>query len=118
MAAEEARTAVGAGAFLQVRHEDLVAAPEQELRRICSFLGEEFALAMLTFYADADDQRELRIFEALAGSALKRYSYETALASCPSLAGNRSPAATSSIRQNGSFQPSGIHSCTSWWWRS
>jgi hypothetical protein len=26
-------------------------------------------------------QRELRIFEALAGSGLKRYSYETALAS-------------------------------------
>lgn len=109
MAAEEARTALGAGAFLQVRYEDLVAAPEQELRRICSFLGEEFAPAMLTFYNEdrgprrdtrnAENlrrpvmsgntakwrtqmtQRELRIFEALAGSALKRYSYETALAS-------------------------------------
>ena len=108
-AAEEARTALGAGAFLQVRYEDLVAAPEQELRRICSFLGEEFAPAMLTFYNEdrgprrdtrnAENlrrpvmsgntakwrtqmtQRELRIFEALAGSALKRYFYETALAS-------------------------------------
>jgi hypothetical protein len=55
MASAEARTAVGAGAFLQVRYEDLVAAPKQELWRICSFIGEEFAPAMLTFYADADD---------------------------------------------------------------
>jgi hypothetical protein len=113
-AAEEARAALGAGAFLQVRYEDLVAAPEQELRRICSFLGEEFAPAMLTFYNEdrgprrdsrnaenlrrpvmADNtekwrtqmsQRELRIFEALAGSALKRYSYETALTN-PSISG-------------------------------
>lgn len=108
-AAEEARMALGGGAFLQVRYEDLVAAPEHELRRICSFLGEEFTPVMLAFYKEdrgprretrnaqnlrrpimSDNtakwrsqmtQRELRIFEALAGSALKRYSYETALAS-------------------------------------
>jgi hypothetical protein len=113
-AAEEARRALGVGAFLQVRYEDLVAAPEQELRRICSFLGEEFAPAMLTFYNEdrgprrdtrnAENlrrpvmsgntakwrsqmtQRELRIFEALAGPTLKRYSYETALTN-PSISG-------------------------------
>jgi hypothetical protein len=107
--AEEARTAMGAGAFLQVRYEDLVADPEQELRRICRFLGEEFSAAMLTFYNEDRGprrdtrnaqnlrrpvmsgntakwrsemtQRELRIFEALAGSTLKRYSYETAVES-------------------------------------
>lgn len=106
-AAEEARMTLGEGAFLQVRYEDLVVAPEEELRRICSFLGEEFTPAMLAFHKEdrgprserrnaqnlrrpimSDNtakwrtqmtQRELRIFEALAGSSLERYGYETAV---------------------------------------
>jgi hypothetical protein len=106
-AAEEARAHLGDKAFLQVRYEDLVESPELELRRICSFLGEEFAPSMLTFYQDgptfhADHRnarnlrlavmsgnagrwrtemtpREIRIFEALAGSSLERYAYSRAV---------------------------------------
>jgi len=95
-AAEEARAFMGDKAFLQVRYEDLLASPEQELRRICDFLGEEFSPAMLAYYQEYKTvpceernaanlrrpvmcenagkwrahmtQRELRIFEALAGA--------------------------------------------------
>ena len=103
-AAEEARASLGEKAFLQVRYEDLVTNPEPELRRICSFLGEEFAPSMLTFHQDgrsflhADQRnarnlrlpvmsenigkwrtgmtpREVRIFEALAGPSLEPYGY-------------------------------------------
>ena len=103
--AEEARATLGDQAFLQVRYEDLVTAPEGELRRICRFLGEEFAPSMLTFYQGRTlhgDQRnaqnlrrpvmsqnvgrwrtemtprEIRIFEALAGTDLERYGYPRA----------------------------------------
>lgn len=106
-AAEEARGFLGDKAFLQVRYEDLLAAPEEELRRICDFLGEEFTPVMLAYYQqkrgrqfdqrNADNLRrpvmsdnagkwrtdmtgrELRIFEALAGAALERYGYARAL---------------------------------------
>jgi Sulfotransferase family len=106
-AAEEVRACLGEGGFLQVRYEDLVAAPEAELRRICSFLGEDFTPAMLAFHKEdrgprresrnaqnlrrpvlSDNtekwrtqmtQRELRIFEALAGPYLIRYGYQTAV---------------------------------------
>lgn len=106
-AAEEARAFLGDKAFLQVRYEDLLAAPEEELRRICDFLGEEFTPVMLTYYQEkksaqfdqrnADNLRrpilsdnagkwrtqmtgrELRIFEALAGASLERYGYARAL---------------------------------------
>jgi hypothetical protein len=33
--------------YLPVRYEQLVAVPEQELRRICAFVGEEYSPAML-----------------------------------------------------------------------
>ncbi len=106
-AAEEAHAFLGEKAFLQVRYEDLVAAPETELRRICDFLGEEYTPLMLAYHQDhkacrseqrkTDNlslpimshntgkwrtqmtDRDLRIFEALAGSSLERYGYERAL---------------------------------------
>lgn len=105
--AEEARAFLGEEAYLQVRYEDLLAHPEQELRRICSFLEEDFNLSMLTYYESQSGRRreprnahnlclpiissnvgkwrtemslrELRIFEALAGSTLERYGYTRAL---------------------------------------
>jgi hypothetical protein len=107
-AAEEAQANLGDQAFLQVRYEDLVTEPEGELRRICRFLGEEFAPSMLTFYDCRTfhiDQRnaqnlrrpvmsqntgrwrtgmtarEVRIFEALAGTCLERYGYPRAFGS-------------------------------------
>lgn len=106
-AAEGARAFLGEKAFLQVRYEDLLATPEQELRRICAFLGEDFSPLMLTFYQErktlrcdqrnaenlrcpvmSDNagkwrtnmtERELRIFEALAGASLDQYGYDRAL---------------------------------------
>jgi len=84
-----------------------MAAPEQELRRNCAFLGKEFSAGMLTQYHEDNavhseqrnaanlrqpilssntgkwrtqmSRRELRIFEALAGDTLERYSYPRAL---------------------------------------
>lgn len=106
LAAEEARANLGDQAFLQVRYEDLVQSPELELRRICTFLGEDFAPSMLAFqdrhpfHADQRNARnlclpvmsqnagkwrtqmtprEVRIFEALAGASLERYAYAKAL---------------------------------------
>lgn len=106
-AAEESQAVLGESGFLPVRYEDLVAEPEGELRRICAFLGEAFAPAMLTSHrgdlAQISDQRnlanlrrpimadnigkwrremtarEIRIFEALAGAELERYGYARAL---------------------------------------
>jgi hypothetical protein len=105
--AEEARAFLREPAFLQVRYEDLVAAPEEELRRICAFLGEEFSPAMLAYHRERRSSRiekrnaqnlgqpvmsdntgkwrtqltgrELRIVEAVAGDSLERYGYERAL---------------------------------------
>jgi hypothetical protein len=106
-AAEEAQAALGERAFLPVRYEDLVAEPEAELRRICAFLKEEFTPAMLEFYRAGASYptdrrnvtnlrrpvlagntekwrtgltpRELRIFEAIAGTHLERYGYPRAV---------------------------------------
>jgi hypothetical protein len=106
-AAEEARAFLGDKAFLQVRYEDLLAAPKEELQRICKFLGEEFAPIMLAYHQEQNapyrdprnaanlrrpimsdnagkwrslmTSRELRIFEALAGASLERYGYARAL---------------------------------------
>jgi hypothetical protein len=105
--AEQARAFLGEKRFLQVRYEDLLADPEHELRRICAFLGEQFDPSMLAYHKaqrtvhherrNASNlrqpilsnnvgkwraemtSRELRIFEALAGSALDRYGYARAL---------------------------------------
>lgn len=103
MAAEAAGAVLGPGRFLLVRYEDVLDDPEGELRRICSFLGEEYDPAMLTFHrqdvpypTDARNSdglkrpvlgdnrgkwrnrmtlREQRIFEAIAGAQLARYGY-------------------------------------------
>jgi hypothetical protein len=105
-AAEEAGRALGETGFLVVRYEDLLRGPEEELRRICGFLGEAFDPAMLEQggsavsyptdprneanlrrplitgnagkWSTAMTPREIRIFEALAGPALERYGYPRA----------------------------------------
>jgi hypothetical protein len=105
--AEKVQAVLGDSAFLQVRYEDIVTEPERELRRICNFLGEEFSPAMLAFYREDTDYptdprneanlrrppladnigkwrtrmtgRDLRIYEAVAGSYLERYGYPRAL---------------------------------------
>jgi hypothetical protein len=40
---------LGPGRYAEVRLEDLVADPERELRRLCAFLGEDYAPEMLTY---------------------------------------------------------------------
>lgn len=36
--------------YIELRYEDLVSAPEHQLKRICAFIGEEFDSKMLEFY--------------------------------------------------------------------
>ena len=104
--AAEAEGALGSGAFLTVRYEDLLREPEAVLRRVCDYLGEEFTAEMLSFHRDpvayptdprnednlrrpvltdnaekwrkAMSDRDVRIFEALAGSALEDQGYTRA----------------------------------------
>jgi len=89
---------------LELRYEDLVVEPEEQLRRVCHFLGEDFHPKMLDFRLSAEEsvptggfhdavrnplttsrvgrwRREmspgdLRVFEAIAGSTLEAVGYE------------------------------------------
>jgi hypothetical protein len=107
-AAEDARAAVGEAAFLVVRYEDLLDRPEAVLERLCAFLAETYASQMMTYYRapaayptdprnednlrrpilggnvqkwrGAMSARDRRIFEALAGEALRRYEYPPSVA--------------------------------------
>ena len=60
---EQYRHSAFADRILDVKYEDLVADPETTVKRICAFLGEEFAPAMLAFAerADAVPERERSI---------------------------------------------------------
>jgi hypothetical protein len=49
---------VGAGRYLEVRYEALVAEPEAELRRICAFAGLEWDAAMLDYAGRSDSARK------------------------------------------------------------
>jgi Sulfotransferase family len=96
---------VGAGRYLEVRYEQLVAAPADELRRICSFAGLEFENGMLAYrdsvdLTDKPHQRRLAqpptpgvrdwrtqmapgdvaAFESVAGALLGELGYETSTA--------------------------------------
>lgn len=86
-----------------VRYEDLVEHPEEQLRTICAFLGEEYDPVMLEFHKSRNpgatpehhkltatqvnssrkarwkrqmSQRQVRIFEATAGEMLRHFGYE------------------------------------------
>lgn len=94
-----------ADSYVEVRYEDLVTAPEQQLRRMCAFLGEPFDEAMLaphqvaevavperkvwhTRTREAVDDRALRrweedlepweldLFEFVSARQLRRHGYE------------------------------------------
>ena len=47
---------LGPDRYLEVRLEELAAAPEEQLRRMCAFLGEEFAPSMLQSHKAARDR--------------------------------------------------------------
>lgn len=44
---------LGPDRYLEVRHERLVAAPEEGLREVCAFLGEDYSPAMLDYHQTA-----------------------------------------------------------------
>lgn len=97
---------LGADHYLEVHFERLVRNPEQELRRICKFLGEEFEPGMLEYHRDSHrwipssslqyhrtsaarpnpekvelwrnrmDRADRVIFDQEAGSALDQFGYE------------------------------------------
>jgi hypothetical protein len=52
-----------AGLYMELSYEDLVRNPEHVLRRVCSFLGEDFEEGMLRFYESADEQIPSRLLE-------------------------------------------------------
>ncbi len=45
---------LGEGRYLQVHYESLVENSEEELKRICEFLGEDYSPQMLEYYKDSD----------------------------------------------------------------
>lgn len=49
-----------AGDYLELRYEDLVTAPEAELRRVCAFVGVAFEPRMLTLARPAEDRGDAR----------------------------------------------------------
>ncbi|MBX2862464.1 MAG: sulfotransferase [Leptolyngbyaceae cyanobacterium MAG.088] len=101
--AERLKSKLGDKSFLEVRYEQLLQAPEQTMREICTFLHEEFAPEMLAFYktgtaypTDRSNQnnlsrppmvsnigkwrldmsaQQLNIFESVAGPTLQKYGY-------------------------------------------
>lgn len=56
-------------AFLRVLYEDLIAEPEREVRRICSFLQEEFHPAMLQHERTPEAKRSGSLSESWANTA-------------------------------------------------
>jgi hypothetical protein len=106
--AQAARRRLPPDAFHELRYEDLVAAPRAELRRLCSFLGEEFEEAMLEpqreaarlperqrgdwhretqnqvgtqrvgTYAGVLTPDEVALVERVAGSRMRRLGYDVA----------------------------------------
>lgn len=92
---------LGAGRYLELRYEDLVAEPEARLREVSAFLGLAFEPAMLEYHRDVDpgrlqdhprlaepprkdvrrwreqmQSRDVELFEAIAGELLSRLGYE------------------------------------------
>ncbi|HSJ43439.1 MAG TPA: sulfotransferase [Euzebyales bacterium] len=109
---ERARATLAPDQYTEVRYEDLIADPEPELRRLTTWLGEDFDPAMLephrvsrvavpegkTWHRNtrrevnasavqrwASDLEpwELRLMEAVAGDRLRRYGYELSHGSRP-----------------------------------
>ena len=100
-AARELGARVGAARYLEVRYEELVAAPGEELRRVCAFARLEYDDGMLGYVGRTDSARkdhqkrldepprvgvrdwrtelpagEVAAFEAIAGDLLHALGYE------------------------------------------
>jgi hypothetical protein len=74
-----ARAGLSPDSYIEVRYEDLVTAPEHELRRLCDFLGEDFDKAMLEPHRVADvavpDRKvwHTRTYQAVDDKAMQRW---------------------------------------------
>ena len=101
---EELKANLNADAFLEVKYEDLLSNSELVTKDICNFLGEDFTPQMLDFHTKGKSyptdkinqknlsrplmvnnigkwrkqmsDRQLRIFEAVAGETLEHYGYK------------------------------------------
>lgn len=51
-----AGTNLGPDRYLEVRLEDLLSSPEQQIRKMCAFLGEEFDQSLLNFHTTARER--------------------------------------------------------------
>ena len=116
------RTAA-AGRYFELRYEDLVAAPEERLREISSFLDLEFEPAMLEYHRSVDrsalgdhprlaqppardvrrwreemEPRESELFEAIAGELLAELGYARAFPAPSSRARARAAAERAAFR--------------------
>ncbi|MEQ8969056.1 MAG: sulfotransferase [Coleofasciculus sp. C1-SOL-03] len=106
---DELKTVLKPDSFLEIKYEELVSNTEFTVRKICDFLEEKYTPEMLNYYKDevpykTDKQnlqnlarpiiannaekwrtkmtnRQLQIFEAIAGSTLRKYGYATELES-------------------------------------
>jgi hypothetical protein len=97
---------LGSKRVLKVRYEDLLAAPEKELRKICSFIGATYQDEALDYYHSEESHKtalsgvmwenvekpviadnfnkfrkelsagDIQLFEQVAGSTLKKLGYE------------------------------------------
>jgi hypothetical protein len=101
---ERMKQTTAARDVFELKYEDLVREPQQQVRDLCDFLGEPYSDELLRYYetgtpypTDRDNLRnlqmpimrdnaekwktrlspsEIRIFEAVAGDMLERYGYE------------------------------------------
>ena len=111
-AVRESAARLPAGAFLEVRYEDLCAAPEKTIRALCGFLGEAFDPVMLSphetrsarawsehplhaktaqpistkfceMYKTRLPGSDVAVLDALIGDTLKRFGYAVSSAASP-----------------------------------
>jgi len=100
----EFKQAIGKDNVLDIRYEDILADQEAATRKICGFIGEEYSIEMLDFHKNKTpyptdnrnlenltkplmtdnaqkwrknlSDRDIYIFESVAGKQLKEYGYE------------------------------------------
>ncbi len=66
---ELALRAEAEGGVLRMRYEDLVAAPEEAVRRLCSFVDEPFEPAMLRWFEDREARKSADLSESWKNTA-------------------------------------------------
>jgi hypothetical protein len=88
---EQLENDIPAAQRIELRFEDLIREPAQQLERLCAFLGVRYDDAMLRYHEDTTyepidprqaskwrtqlTERDVRVFEAVAGQALQRHGY-------------------------------------------